>query len=386
MSMDRRAVAVLSAGHLFTDLNQGAMPAMLPFFVAEYQLSYQQVAGLVFAATIASSIVQPIFGQYSDRAPAKWLMPVGVLVAGLGMALAGAAGNYWLMAAMLMLSGLGVAAFHPEAARTMNAAAGERKATGMSVFSMGGSGGFALGPLLATALMLSFGVRGSLWLALPAVGMALVLFNQLRHLPTLAVRVKRAAGAAADGPRDAWGPFSRLIAAVIFRSIIFFGFNTFLSLYWINILGQSPAAGGLVLTLWLLTGLAGALIGGRLSDRYGARQVGLWTSVAMAPLLVAFVAVRQPLLAALLLAAIGTLMAMASSGLMVMGQELLPNHVGVASGVTIGLSVSVGGATAPLLGWLADNYGIPSALLSLAVLPILIALLLWTLPRWAHTR
>ena len=384
--MHRRAVAVLAAGHLFTDLNQGAMPAMLPFCVAEYHLSYQQAAGLVFAATVASSIVQPLFGQYADRAPAAWLMPAGVLLAGLGMSLTGFAGNYWLMAGVLLVSGLGVAAFHPEAARTMNAAAGERKATGMSVFSMGGSGGFALGPLLATALMLNFGVRGALLLAVPAVGMALVLFSQLRRLPVLPVARPRLAGDSAAGARDAWAPFSRLIAAVIGRSIIFFGFNTFLSLYWTRILGQSPAAGGAILALWLLAALAGALIGGRMSDRFGARQVGLWTSLMMLPLLVGVVWVRQPVLAAVVLAAIGTLLAAPSSGLMVLGQELLPNHIGVASGVTIGLSVSVGGATAPLLGWLADHYGIPSALVSLAVFPALIAILLWTLPRWGHLR
>jgi FSR family fosmidomycin resistance protein-like MFS transporter len=269
----------------------------------------------------------------------------------------------------------------------MNAAAGEHKATGMSVFSMGGSGGFALGPLLATALMLNFGVRGSLLLALPAAGMALVLFNQLRRLPALRLAARpHLAETGAAGPRDAWAPFSRLIAAVIFRSIVFFGFNTFLSLYWINILGQSPASGGTVLALWLLSALGGALIGGRLSDRHGARQVGLWTSLAMAPLLAGFVLIRQPVPAAVLLVAIGTLMAMPSSGLMVMGQELLPNHIGVASGVTIGLSVSIGGATAPLLGWVADHYGIPTALASLAVMPLLIMLLLWTLPRWGHLR
>lgn len=386
MNINRGAVSVLSAGHFFTDLNQGAMPAMLPFLVAEYHLSYQQAAGLVFAATVVSSVVQPLFGQFADRSPARWLMPAGVLLAGLGMALTGAAGSYWLMAAALMLSGLGVAAFHPEAARSMNAAAGQRKATGMSVFSMGGSGGFAVGPLLATALMLNLGVRGSLVLALPAVVMALVLYSQLRRLPELPASRTRLAGEAVDGPGDAWAPFTRLIAAVIFRSIIFFGFNTFLSLYWIRVLGQSPASGGTVLTLWLLAALAGALIGGRLCDRYGARQVGLATSAVMLPLLAVFVLVQQPVLAAAVLMLIGTLLAMPNSGLMVLGQELVPNHIGVASGVTIGLSVSVGGASAPVLGWLADHYGIPAALTSLAVLPALVALMLWTLPRWGHMR
>ena len=386
--MQGRAIAVLAAGHLFTDLNQGAMPALLPFFVTQYHLTYQQVAGLVFAATIASSFVQPIFGHYADRFRAAWLMPVGVLLAGAGMALTGVAQNYWLLALVLMLSGLGVAAFHPEAARSMNAAAGERKATGFSFFSIGGSAGFALGPLAATGLVLAFGLRGALLLAIPASAMALVLFNQMGRLPAPAIRRARQVDSAESGfamPPDAWAPFWRLIVAVVFRSIIFFGFNTFLALYWVNILGQSKVAGGAILTIWLVCGVVGALIGGRLSDRFGARQVGFWTSLAMLPLVLLFVWTRQVAPASLALIFIGILYAAPSSGLMVLGQDLLPNHIGVASGVTIGLSVSVGGAVAPILGWVADHYGIPLALASLASLPALIAILLWSIPRVRRT-
>ena len=381
MNAHRTAIALLAAGHLFTDINQGAMPALLPFLVGEYHLSYQQAAGLVFAATVLSSVMQPLFGQYSDRFSAAWLMPAGILLAGLALALVGVARDYWLMAAVLMLSGLGVAAFHPEAARSMNAAAGQHKSTSMSVFSMGGSIGFALGPLLGTILMVAFGVRGALLLALPAVGMAGVLFSQLRRLPALPTAAPRPAGQAPAGPRDAWSPFSRLMGAIIFRSIIFFGLNTFIGLYWVNILRQSPAAGGTMLTIWLVFGVLGALIGGRLADRFSARQLGVWTSLAMLPVLLLFISVRQTIPAAILLAIIGTLYAAPSAGLLVLGQELLPNHIGVASGVTIGLSASVGGAMAPVLGWLADRFGIPAALTSLAVLPVLIALMLWTLPR-----
>jgi FSR family fosmidomycin resistance protein-like MFS transporter len=382
--IDRRATLLLSAGHMFTDLNQGAMPALLPFFVAEYDLSYQQAAGLVFAATIASSIVQPIFGRYADRFPAAWLMPVGVIGAGLGLALTGLVRDYWLIAAVLMLSGLGVAAFHPEAARSMNAAAGERKATGMSFFSMGGTAGFAIGPLMATGLMLAFGVRGALLLALPAIGMGAVLFSQLRALPVLKVRPKHAVRLPGEAT-DSWGSFGLLSGAIIFRSVLFFGFNTFLPLYWIDVLGQSPAAAGAILSVWLGSGVIGSLVGGRLADRYGARPVGIVTALLIVPLLVGFVLLRQPLLAGLLIMLMSILLAAPGSGLMVLGQGYLPNHIGVASGVTIGLSVSVGGATAPVLGWLADQFGIPSALGSLAVIPVLIALMLLTLPRVPKT-
>ena len=383
--IDRRATLLLSAGHLFTDLNQGALPALLPFFVAEYQLSYQQAAGLVFAATFASSVVQPLFGRYADRFSAAWLMPVGILAAGVGLGLTGLTANYWVMALVLMVSGLGVAAFHPEAARSMNAAAGERKATGMSFFSIGGTAGFAVGPLLTTALMLAFGVRGALLLALPALGMAAVLFAQLRVLPRLQLSRPHGSGGEGSGAPDLWRHFGLLSASIILRSVLFFGFNTFLPLYWIDSLGQSQAAGGTILSLWLGSGVIGSLVGGRLADRYGARRIGMLTSLALVPLVVVFVLVPQPWLAAVLVTLMSILLAAPGSGLMVLGQGYLPNHVGVASGVTIGLSVSVGGATAPVLGWLADQFGIPAALSSLTVIPLLIALMLWILPRLRPT-
>jgi FSR family fosmidomycin resistance protein-like MFS transporter len=383
MNARRGAIGLLAAGHLFTDINQGAMPALLPFLVAEYRYSYQQAAGLVFAATVLSSVMQPLFGHFVDRARAAWLMPAGILLSGLALALVGVAHDYWLMAAVLMLSGLGVAAFHPEAARSMHAASGLRQSTNMSVFSLGGSTGFALGPLLATGLMLAYGVRGSLLLIVPAAAMALVLASQLWRMPARPATLGHNPGAALAGqarPRDHWAPFSLLMGAVILRSIIFFGLNTFIALYWINVLGQPKATGGIILTTWLVFGLLGALIGGRLCDRYTVRRFGWWASLAMLPVLLAFVALRQPIPAAILVSLLGILYAAPAAGMLVLGQELLPNHIGVASGLTIGLSASVGGATAPLLGWVADHYGIPTALTALAVLPVLIALLMWSLP------
>jgi len=380
MNVQRGAIGLLAAGHLFTDLNQGAMPALLPFLVAEYRFSYQQAAGLVFAATVLSSVMQPLFGHFVDRARAAWLMPAGILLAGLALALVGVAHDYWLMAGVLMLSGLGVAAFHPEAARSMHAASGTRQSTNMSVFSFGGSTGFALGPLLATGLMLAYGVRGSLLLIAPAAAMALVLASQLWRMPARLAAASRMGGPGPARQRDHWAPFGRLMGAVILRSIIFFGLNTFIALYWINILGQPKASGGIILTTWLICGLLGALIGGRMCDRFTVRRFGWWASLAMLPVLLAFVALRQPIPAAILVSVLGMLYAAPSAGMLVLGQEMLPNHIGVASGLTIGLSASVGGATAPLLGWVADHYGIPVALTGLAALPALIALLMWTLP------
>ncbi|HEX7170560.1 MAG TPA: MFS transporter, partial [Rubrobacter sp.] len=180
--VDRRAMAGLSAGHLFTDLNQGAVAGLVPFLIAERGISLAAAGALVFAATVSSSIVQPLFGIFSDRQPIPALMPLGVLLAGCGMALVGVAPTYPLILLCVVASGIGVAAFHPEAARFANYVSGTGRARGMSFFSVGGNAGFALGPALTTPLVLLFGLPGALFLALPAVAMAAVLFHELPRM------------------------------------------------------------------------------------------------------------------------------------------------------------------------------------------------------------
>src|SRR5215212_1298348 len=177
-------MAALSAGHLFTDVNQGAVAALVPFLVAERALSLATAGSLVLAATLSSSIVQPLFGHFSDRRPLPVLMPLGVTLGGLGIALVGVAPSYPLILLCVVLSGLGVAALHPESARFANYVSGSRRARGMSFFSVGGNAGFALGPVITTPLVLSFGLPGTLFLVLPASLMGPALLHELPRLLT----------------------------------------------------------------------------------------------------------------------------------------------------------------------------------------------------------
>ena len=165
--VDRRAMAALSAGHLFTDVSQGAIPALLPFLIARDHLNYASASALILAATIASSVIQPLFGHISDRRSLPWLMPIGPVLGGIGVGLVGIAPNYALTFAAVLLSGFGVAAFHPEASRFANYVSGQRRSSGMSLFSVGGNVGFALGPVLVTPLVLAFGLSGTLLVIIP---------------------------------------------------------------------------------------------------------------------------------------------------------------------------------------------------------------------------
>ncbi len=374
-------MATLSAGHLFTDVNQGAVAALVPFLVAERGLSLAAAGSLVLAATLSSSIVQPLFGYFSDNRPLPALMPLGVMVGGAGIALAGVAPTYPLILACILVSGLGVAAFHPESARFANYVSGARRARGMSFFSVGGNAGFALGPVLTTPLVLYFGLSGTLFLALPAALMGFAFLHELPRLLSF-----RPESSETNGERDAdatpgrWGPFVRMVGVVTVRSFVYFGMVTFVGSYYVRVLGTSPALANTALSVMLFAGAVGTLALGPLADRVGRKVVVTGTMLVLAPLIYAFT-LAGPLPGMALLALIGAATIGTFGVTVVMGQEYLPGRIGVAAGITMGLSIGLGGLGAPFLGALADAYGLPTMMLAVASLPLLGLVLSLSLPR-----
>ncbi|HEY2321146.1 MAG TPA: MFS transporter [Solirubrobacteraceae bacterium] len=375
--VDRRAMAVLSAGHLFTDVGQGAIPALLPFLIVRDHLNYAGASALILAATIASSVIQPLFGHLSDRRSLPWLMPLGPVLGGLGVALAAIAPTYGLSFAAVVLSGIGVAAFHPEGSRFANYVSGSRRSSGMSLFSVGGNIGFALGPALITPLVLAFGLSGTLVVILPTSVMGVVLARELPRLKTFRVDLNRTRAGATEP--DAWRPFTLLAVVIALRSFVYFGFVTFIPLYFAGVLHTGKGAGGAALTVMLVGGAVGTLVGGRLADRFGRRTV-LIGSMAVLPFLIVGFLVSSPAPAMAFAAVAGAATIATFAVTIVMGQEFLPGRIGVASGVTIGLSVGMGGVAAPLLGILADAHGLTAVFALLAVFPVGALLLSLALP------
>lgn len=374
-------MSVLSAGHLFTDLNQGAVAALIPFLVAERGLSLAAAGVLVLAATVSSSVVQPLFGVFSDTRPLPALMPLGVLFAGVGMALVGISPNFITIFLVVILSGLGVAAFHPESARFANYVSGSRRARGMSLFSVGGNAGFALGPVVTTPLVLAFGLSGTLFLAIPAAVMAGILCLELSRLRSFQPAVADDGGVrqAAVRAEEHWGPFVRMIGVVTVRSFVYFGLVTFVASYYERVLHTSTALGNAALTVMLSGGALGTLLMGPLADRFGRRTVLGVSMLLMAPLIFAFTFLG-PIAGMALLGVIGAVTVGTFGVTVVMGQEYLPGRIGLAAGITMGLSIGLGGAGAPILGAVADDYGLSTAILVMATLPLIGLLLTFTLP------
>ena len=368
--MKYKSIGLFVLAHAATDLNQGAIPILLPYFIAAHHVSYTAVAMIVFVTNLISTLMQPVFGYIADRRPLPWLIPSAMIMAGIGVSLSGLAPTFDIALASVALSGLGFAAFHPEGAKLINRLAGAKKATGMSYFSVGGQLGFAVGPIFATALLVPLGLKGTLCFGVPALIMAAVMAQALPGLSVVDRKELRAPDTMKSG-HDAWVPFSFLAAAMLCRSVVFYGLNTFLPLYLIDVLHQSKTAAGSSLTVLVVASIIGNLFGGRVADRFGYRLVIIAGFILLSCFLPLLLIAPTASWFVILFAPIGLVLSLPVSPMVVLGQSYLPNHVGLASGVTLGLALSFGGIMTPFLGMIADHHGLYATISILAILPLI---------------
>lgn len=368
-------MSTLSAGHGAVDFASGAVPALLPFLAERFSLGYAATAGVMLAATLSSSVVQPVFGLLSDRRGAMWLLPVGVLVAGTGVGLAGVAPSYWLVLVAVAIGGAGIAAYHPEGAKFASFASGRRRARGMSYFNVGGNTGYALGPIVITPLVLGLGLAGTLVAALPVLVVGVLV---LAALPALRTLTPEARGLPPTTERDRPRAMALLVGVILMRSLTWFGLITFVPL-WIVSLGGTKAEGNRLLSLMLVAGVVGALALGPIADRVGLRRTLLGSTVVLAPLVLVFVYVGG-VVGALALMLVGACIVGTFGVVMVLSQSYLPQHVALASGLNVGLAVGLGGVAALALGFVADAVDLETALTLCAVSPVVATALILLLP------
>lgn len=366
-----RRMRLWACAHAVDDLYQGLVPASVPYFVLDRHYSYLAASGLTLAATLGSSLPQPLIGLLIDRRQAGWMAGAGVGLAGTAAGLAGVVPGYGLVWTLLLLSGLGVAMFHPAAGKAAREVAGS-SASAMSVFAAGGSVGFFLAPVMATPALVALGVGAMALFIPPAVLVAFVLLK--RHLASTAVRLGAHAGT------DRWRPFLVLVGVEVIRSMVFFGVNTFIELYWIRNLHAGRGVAGLALAAFLVGGVLGTIAGGRIADRVGSVRTVQWGTAAMIPTLVGLRLCPGAVPALALAVAAGLAVNVAFAVMVKLGQDYLPTRPGTASGVTLGLAVSIGGLVAPIYGAVADAHGPQAVLTILCFLPVVALVLGLALP------
>jgi FSR family fosmidomycin resistance protein-like MFS transporter len=369
--MEKIPLLLLFLGHVVVDTCQGTLPVVMAKLKEVFALSYFQVGLMMMILNLTSSVIQPIFGMVSDRFRTGWFVPVGVLWTAVAMGLVGWAPSYGIAALLAGVAGLGTAAFHPRAMMAVYLVSGTQRGFGAAIFSTGGNLGFALGPVVGSLLVLGIGLHATLCLIPVGVLLSLIIIFSpgdflRRDTP------KRSTPQQSDNKKAAgipWGGLIALCLIVTLRSWVYMSCITYLPLLFQS-RGIELASGSLILTVFLACGAVAGLYGGHLSDKAGRKIVIIGSSLIF-PVLAAAMLVAEGGWLWILAGASGAALLASFSVTIVLAQELLPNNLGLASGLVLGLGFGTGGLGTALSGYLADHFGLYQTFWILALAPLL---------------
>lgn len=372
-----RALFVLMLGHFSNDMLGGVLPMLFPLMKLQHGLTNAQLGLVTLAFTATSSLTQPLFGYFSDTHGRRWFVPATLIWGAVCASTYGFVGSYIMFIVMAALAGIGSGAFHPLGASNAAAVSSdEHRNAAMSWYTVAGGVGYGLGPIVGTLLLAAFGAQGTIWLLVPGLTAAALIWPRMRMVER--AREARALVNKALHATPEWGALSRVIVVTMLRSWAFLSVLQ-MSPIWYSELGFGREFYGPLATVIIISGAVGTLFGGGFADRLGQRRVIAGTIALTIPALFLYVAFPGP--QGLFLAALFGFFCDASlSVTLVMAQRLVPGRVGIASGVILGLGFVTGGIGVPITGRIADLFGMQTALASLAIMLALGALVALTLP------
>ena len=370
---------LITIGHVMTDLQAGAIPIIIPHLKEIFALSYTQVGFIVLLQNLTSSVIQPLFGYITDKKSMPWILPLGAAVSGAGFAATGLAPSYNWLLLIVIITGFASASFHPQASRSINLISNENnKGKNMGIFLVGGNGGMALGSIaMAFLVMLPGGVANTAYFILPAILIFIFLYRCLPQLNISRPKVLQDKKGGGSGISN-YKTLALILVFIFVRSSTLTGIVTYVPMYYIKHMGVTPTFAGSLVSVYLLCGAIGTLVGGTLSDRLGRRNVIVASMLLCIPL-VYLLFHTEGILSGVVMAATGFCMVASFGPIVILMQDLMPNNIGMASGLTIGFSVGLGGCGVLLIGKLADMFGLPfiiNVLIGASIVAFLLAAML----------
>jgi len=375
-------VGAAAFSHLLNDLIQAVLPSVYPMLKTQFSLSFAQIGWIALVYQVTASLLQPWIGMYTDKHPKPYLLPSGMVVTFIGIALLAFAGSYEALLVASAVVGVGSATFHPEASRVARMASGGRFGTAQSTFQVGGNTGSAIGPLLAAAIVIPYGQHAIAWFMLAA---ALAIFV-LSRLTAWTIRHGQAKLKSLARNQVVGLNRAQVIQAIVVIAILMFAkfvyiaaFTNYFTFYLIHHFGIPVAQAQLHLFAFLVASAAGGFLGGPLGDRIGRKPI-IWTSIlGVAPF--ALMLPHADLFWTTVLAVlIGFVLSSAFSAIVVYAQEMMPHRIGMVSGLFFGFAFGMGGLGAAVLGLLADKTSIEYVYQLTAFLPLLGIVAAWLPP------
>lgn len=373
-SMTLRVLLIMGLCHLFNDSLQAVVPAMFPILEKSMSLSFTQLGMIAFSLNIVSSLLQPAIGFFTDKKAIPYALPIGLTSSLIGVTLLAIAPSYSIILFSVMLMGLGSAVFHPEGSRVAYMAGGNRRGLAQSIYQVGGNTGQALAPLITALILVPLGQKGALWfspVAFTAVLLLLYIANwysqQLVHFKPKSKKAKTHNKTLTKKISIALG----LILFLIFvRSWYISAMTNFYTFYLIHHYDFPIKTAQLFLFAFLAAGALGTFFGGPLADRFGRKNVILYSFVCSMPLTM-FMPYVSPIIAFILLLLIGFIIMTSFSVTVIFAQELFPGKVGTMAGLTVGFAFGMGAVGSVALGAIADSLGIIMMIKLVNLLPIL---------------
>lgn len=368
-----------SVSHFCVDTLNSAFPVILVALAVSLGLSNTQLGLASTLYILGTAVGQPLFGWVTDRWGSRGMAVGGVLWMAVLFG-AGALLPVRVGLPLLLAAGIGSSAFHPQATMHARQSAGQRPATGTSIFFLFGQVGLALGPALAGLSLAWWGVEPTLLLlAATMVPLAPWLWVQVpasRRTPPITPRV-----AAPRTPLPGWGVLALFAILLACRSWPQAATGTFLPKFFAE-RGLRPDEYGLLLTLFMLGSGLGGVAGGWLADHWRRRGTVVVTlALGAVPLWLIPQAPLGSLALPLLIAVAGALNGASHSIVVLLAQAMLPGRMALASGLVLGFMFSAGALGTSLTGVAADRWGVALALALLAPISLLAALAGMALPR-----
>ena len=366
----------MASAHFMVDGYGNIYPPLLPLLIPKLHLTLAAAGMLTMLYQMAASVAQVGFGHIADRWRPRLLVMVGPVVAVSVLSFVGWAPTVPILAAVLIVGGLGAAAFHPPAAALAHRLGGHHRGLAMSVHITGGTLGFAMGPLLFAPVAQHLGLNWTPLLAIPGL---LVIAFFLTRVPPIPLHHDSAAGFRALKPYAR--PLTLLYVIVVLRTLTALAFATFVPVM-LTRRGLTVSQAGAIAAAYLFASGAGGFFGGPAADRFGPRRVIAWSLVLATPFLLA-----APLLSGwlfIVVLALGGFFLQSTLPVnVIFGQALAPVSAATVSSLMMGFAWGVGGFSVPIVGAIADHYGIEHTLVGLAFIPLAAAAVSMGLPERA---
>lgn len=366
-------LGAISLSHLLNDMLQSLILALYPLLQADFSLSFVQIGMITLTFQLASSLLQPVVGYYTDKHPMPWSLPIGMCFTLCGLVLLALAGSFGMVLLAAGLVGTGSSVFHPESSRVARMASGGRHGLAQSIFQVGGNFGSSLGPLLAALIIAPYGKGNVGWFVLAAL-LAIVVLAQVSRWYAAQHRVNKGQKAVIERsplPRNKVILAVSILLMLIFSKYFYMAsISSYYTFYLMEKFHLSVQNAQFHLFAFLLAVAAGTVIGGPVGDKIGRKYV-IWGSILGVAPFTLVLPYASLYWTGILTAIIGFILASAFSAILVYAQELLPGRIGMVSGLFFGFAFGMGGLGAAVLGLVADHTNIFVVYKICAFLPLL---------------